>query len=173
MAGHARTRDAADVHADVEAVGPVRGAQRDARALDRVHHVRSLVRIEALEIADVTQWGDHEVARRVRVRVHHRERAWRALQRERLVVGELREAAEQAVVRMLGRVRGNTLDVRGPPAGPESVEHPPRYRRSATSAARCSMNRSRGTSLSGGASLPRLFTPTVPFSASSSPTTRM
>ena len=97
--GDAGAGRAPEVQADVDAVGRVGGLERAHGVLRHRHDRRGLVGLEVLELGLVAQRSDHQMARRVRIRVHDREDELVARDDERLVVRRARQRAEQAVVR--------------------------------------------------------------------------
>ena len=174
--GHAGAGGPADVHADVDRrPGEYAPSSAAVAPLGRRHERRRPRRRRGpASVGLVPQRRDHEVARRVGVHVHHRERRRRALEDERLVVGSaaLRARRTGSRGRRSAAPRRDALDVLGAPARPEALEASSRDASRARRPRRRGARRSRRPRRRArAASLPRAFTPTVPSSASSSPTT--
>src|SRR5256714_1178770 len=166
--GHTRPGRPPEVGTDVGAVRRVRGLDRLQRAHLRPCQ-RDILVVGQVDVArDVTDRRDHQVPGPVREQVHHGDRRVGAFEHEGFgVVGRVHEVVDHATVRLEEAVR--VRHVLRTPVRPQPLET---HACSATSAARRSAKSSTLTPRSG-SSLPRLFTPTVPCSASSSPTTRM
>ena len=175
VAGHPGAGGATDVGADVDAVGRVGrssaahvGVAAPAPSARRPRRVESPSRLGL-----VAQRRDHEVPRRVRVHVHHRERVLVAGQRRALSSGHRRRAARRG---SRGEPSASALRRR---RRCTSVRQPAQSRSSVIGVAIAAVDlggearrRSRRAATPrSGASLPRAFTPTVPCSTSSSPTT--
>ena len=125
-------------------------------------------------VGDVAQRRDHQVTRAVRIQVHHRDRRVGAFEHQRLgVVHRPRRRRLQSTQPSSVTPRVASRDVVRAPVGPEPLELTARHTCSTTSAASRSTNVVDRHTPFGIARSPRLFTPTVPCSTSSSPTTRM
>src|SRR5262249_45736406 len=149
------------------------------RVGDALPDRRSLVGVELLEVRDVPEGHDHEVAAAVRVGVEDRQgRACGVAPHDvGLFVGEpaREDFAENAAVAVPRRDSAtHLLDVLPPPAGPQPPERTHAEgvpeSRSSTSARSRARKSSRGTPRSA-PSFSRELTPTVPAATSSAPTT--
>ena len=141
--GHAGAGGPADVHAEVDAVGRVRGADRPQRA-----HLRRARRAISSSSSRSSKLATWRVGATIRwpepygIEVHHRDRLGRALEHERLgVVGRVDELAHDAAdVGAAGVADRTRTSTRQPAHSRSRLIGCGAHRCSTTSAASCAMN---------------------------------
>src|SRR5262249_22279945 len=124
MACDARSSRAAQIQAEVHAVGFIEGFECSFDALRELHHVGNRSRIECGELRRVLVRNNHQMTRSVRILIQDYERADSAMDNESLfVVLPFSRIAENAIGEV---VRSSVCDVTIPPGRPEIVHAVPR-----------------------------------------------